>query len=45
MNPNGVGLAFGTVAELVKSFEHANEIFDGFRYKMGAYPLKSTPFG
>ena len=43
--PNGVELASGKVAELVKSFEHVNEILDGFRYKMGAYPLNSTPFG
>ena len=43
-NPNGVELASGKVAELVKSFEHVNEILDGFRYKMGAYPLNSTPF-
>ena len=42
---NGVELAFGKVAELVKSFEHVNEILDGFRYKMGAYPLNSTPLG
>ena len=34
--PNGVELASGKVAELVKSFEHVNEILDGFRYKMGA---------
>ena len=34
----------GEVAELVKSFEHVNEILDGFRYEMGAYPLNSTPF-
>ena len=31
--PNGVELAFGKVAELVKSFEHVNEILDGFRYQ------------
>ena len=42
---NGVELASGKVAELVKSFEHVNEILDGFRYKMGAYPLDSTPCG
>ena len=40
--PAGVELASGKVAELVKSFEHANEILDGFRYKIGA--LNSTPF-
>ena len=33
---NGVELASGKVAELVKSFEHVNEILDGFRYKMQA---------
>ena len=43
--PNGVELAFGKVAELVKSFEHVNEILDGFRYQMGDYPLNSTPLG
>ena len=41
---NGVGLASRKVAELVKSFEQVNEILDGFRYKMGAFPLNSTPF-
>ena len=30
--PNGVELASEKVAELVKSFEHVNEILDGFRY-------------
>lgn len=35
-SPPGVELASGKVAELVKSFEHVNEILDGFRYKMGA---------
>ena len=43
--PNGVELAFGKVAELVKSFELVNEILDGFRYQMGDYPLNSTPLG
>ena len=43
LRPNGVELASGKVAELVKSFEHVSEILDGFRYKMGAYPLNSTP--
>ena len=36
---NGVGLASRKVAELVKSFEQVNEILDGFRYKMGAFPF------
>ncbi len=31
-------MALNWVAELVKSFEHVNEILDGFRYKMGAVP-------
>ncbi len=43
--PTVVELAFGKVAELVKSFEHVHEILDGSRYKMGASPLNSTPFG
>ena len=43
--PNGVELAFGKVAELVKSFEHVNEILDGFRYQLGDYLLNSTPLG
>ena len=32
-SPNGVELASEKVEELVKSFEHVNEILDGFRYK------------
>ena len=32
-SPNVVELASEKVAELVKSFEHFNEILDGFRYK------------
>ena len=42
---NGVELASGKVAELVKSFEHVNEILDGFRYEIGDNPLNSTPLG
>ena len=34
--PLGVELASEKVAELVKSFEHVNEILDGFRYQLGA---------
>ena len=37
--PNGVALASGKVAELDKSFEHVNEILDGFPYKMRVYPF------
>ena len=32
-SPNVVELASEKVEELVKSFEHVNEILDGFRYK------------
>ena len=32
-SPNVIELASEKVAELVKSFEHVNEILDGFRYK------------
>ena len=39
-----VELISGKVAELVKSFEHTNEILDGFRYKREAFPLNSMPF-
>ena len=42
--PNGVELASDKVAKLVKSFEQVNEFLDGFRYKMGAYPLKLPNF-
>ena len=42
-NPDDL-LASGKVAELVKSFDRFNEILDGFRYKMGDFPLSSTPF-
>ena len=39
---NGVVLAPAKVAELVKSFEHFNEIHDGFRYKREAFLLVKT---
>ena len=41
--PNGVELASGKVAEVVKSFEHVNEILDGFPYEMGALPPNAKP--